>query len=181
LPPKRLVGRKGIRRTEHANTRRSAGYVFPDAAFLAPGLTGCRVPKTALEGIGESRALSNLGHALGRGTIAEILALAQHGIEPTPEREWKTTWKEFLTQHWDLIVAADLEIAIDNRTRIHLPFGRTARTTLDRPGQNDRFFGLYAVPMSAALWFDPPRSPCSSSRRQQIEWCAKPSPNRVQS
>ena len=50
-------------------------------------------------------ALSNLGHAVGRGTIAEVLA--RHGIEPAPERERKTTWKEFLTQHWDLIVAAD--------------------------------------------------------------------------
>jgi putative transposase len=50
-------------------------------------------------------ALSNLGHTLGRGTIAEILA--RHGIEPAPERERKTTWKEFLTQHWELIVAAD--------------------------------------------------------------------------
>src|ERR1700728_4403176 len=50
-------------------------------------------------------ALSNLGHTLGRGTIAEILG--RHGIEPAPERERKTTWKEFLTQHWELIVAAD--------------------------------------------------------------------------
>jgi transposase InsO family protein len=50
-------------------------------------------------------ALSNLGHEVGRGTIAEILA--RRGIEPAPERERKTTWKEFLTQHWDLIVAAD--------------------------------------------------------------------------
>jgi hypothetical protein len=37
-------------------------------------------------------ALSNLGHAVGRGTIAEILV--RHGIEPAPERERKTTWKE---------------------------------------------------------------------------------------
>jgi hypothetical protein len=50
-------------------------------------------------------ALSNLGHKVGRGTIAEMLA--RHGIEPAPERERKTTWKEFLTQHWDLIGAAD--------------------------------------------------------------------------
>jgi hypothetical protein len=33
--------------------------------------------------------------------------LARHGIEPAPERERKTTWKEFLGQHRDLIVAAD--------------------------------------------------------------------------
>src|SRR5215468_11685590 len=50
-------------------------------------------------------ALFNLGHEAGRGTIAEILA--RHGIEPAPERERKTNWKEFLKQHWDLLVAAD--------------------------------------------------------------------------
>jgi hypothetical protein len=33
--------------------------------------------------------------------------LARHGIEPAPKREQKTSWKEFLRQHWDLIVAAD--------------------------------------------------------------------------
>jgi len=50
-------------------------------------------------------ALSNLGHELARSTIAEMLK--SHGIEPAPERMRKTTWKEFLTQHWELIVAAD--------------------------------------------------------------------------
>jgi len=50
-------------------------------------------------------ALANLGHDIGRGTIAEILV--RNGIEPAPERERKTTWKESLEQHWDLIVAAD--------------------------------------------------------------------------
>jgi putative transposase len=50
-------------------------------------------------------ALANLGHDVGRGTIAEILA--RHGIGPAPERQRGTTWKEFLEQHWDLIIAAD--------------------------------------------------------------------------
>src|ERR687891_1742124 len=50
-------------------------------------------------------ALSNLGHKLARSTIADILE--RHGIEPAPERVRKTSWKEFLTQHWELIVAAD--------------------------------------------------------------------------
>src|SRR5262245_60325761 len=36
-------------------------------------------------------ALSNLGHTIGRTTIAEILR--RHGIEPAPERSRKTTWK----------------------------------------------------------------------------------------
>jgi transposase InsO family protein len=50
-------------------------------------------------------ALSNLGHKLARSTIADILE--RHGMEPAPERIRKTPWKEFLRQHWDLIVAAD--------------------------------------------------------------------------
>jgi putative transposase len=33
--------------------------------------------------------------------------LRRHGIEPAPERNRKTTWKEFLKRHSDLIVAAD--------------------------------------------------------------------------
>ena len=50
-------------------------------------------------------ALGNLGHPIGRGTVANILE--RNGIEPAPERKRKTTWKEFLTRHWELIVAAD--------------------------------------------------------------------------
>jgi putative transposase len=50
-------------------------------------------------------ALSNLGHDLARSTIAQILE--RHGIEPAPERSRKTTWKEFLSRHWELIVATD--------------------------------------------------------------------------
>jgi putative transposase len=50
-------------------------------------------------------ALCNLGHKIARSTIADILK--RHGIEPAPERSRKTTWKEFLARHWELIVAAD--------------------------------------------------------------------------
>ena len=50
-------------------------------------------------------AVSNLGHEIARSTIAEILQ--RRGIEPAPERKRKTTWKEFLSRHWELIVAAD--------------------------------------------------------------------------
>ncbi len=50
-------------------------------------------------------ALFNLGREIARSTIAKILA--RHGIEPAPERVRRTTWKEFLSRHWDLIVAAD--------------------------------------------------------------------------
>jgi putative transposase len=50
-------------------------------------------------------ALANLGHGVARTTIANILK--RHGIEPAPERNRKTTWKEFLRRHWDQIIAAD--------------------------------------------------------------------------
>jgi transposase InsO family protein len=50
-------------------------------------------------------ALANLGHQVARGTIANILKA--HGLEPAPERNRKTTWKEFLLRHWAVLVAAD--------------------------------------------------------------------------
>jgi putative transposase len=49
--------------------------------------------------------LSNLKHKLPRSTIAAILE--RHGIEPAPERNQRTPWKQFLARHWELIVAAD--------------------------------------------------------------------------
>src|SRR4051812_9529032 len=50
-------------------------------------------------------ALAHLGHKVARSTIADILK--RHGMEPAPERNRRTTWQEFLTRHWELIVAAD--------------------------------------------------------------------------
>lgn len=50
-------------------------------------------------------ALANLRHKVARGTIANILKA--HGLEPAPDRNRKTTWKEFLQRHWDVLVAAD--------------------------------------------------------------------------
>jgi hypothetical protein len=59
-------------------------------------------------------AWSNLGHELARSTIEQILE--RHGIDPAPERSRKTTWKEFLSQHWELIVASDF-YAVEAWTR----------------------------------------------------------------
>jgi putative transposase len=50
-------------------------------------------------------ALANVGHDVGRGTIATILR--QHGIEPAPERQKRTTWQEFLKSHWEVLAAAE--------------------------------------------------------------------------
>jgi putative transposase len=54
-------------------------------------------------------AISNLGYTIARSTIADILR--RHDIEPAPQRNRKTTWKEFLTQHWELIAAADFSLS----------------------------------------------------------------------
>jgi len=101
-------------------------------------------------------ALSNLGHKLARGTVDNILK--RNGIEPAPDRSRKTSWKEFLTQHWELIVAADfftvevwtakglqrfvvlffIELSRASGDRRNLSFGER---TVDEPdcSQPDRF------------------------------------------
>ena len=66
-------------------------------------------------------ALFNLGHERARSTIAEILE--RHGIEPAPQRSRKTTWKEFLMEHWELIVAADF-FTVEVWTRRELRVGK---------------------------------------------------------
>ena len=50
-------------------------------------------------------ALVNLGHQVGRGTIANILR--EHGIEPAPERDRHTRWSTFLQAHWECLTATD--------------------------------------------------------------------------
>ena len=96
--------------------RRAVSLGFDNSGNRAPGR-----PRTAGEiealvvGMAEENrdwgyrriqgAWSNLGHNLARSTIAAILLW--HGMEPAPERSRKTTWKEFLRRHWELIVAAD--------------------------------------------------------------------------
>ena len=50
-------------------------------------------------------ALRYLGHELGRNTVKRILR--DHGIEPAPERNRKTSWKTFIKAHLGEIAAAD--------------------------------------------------------------------------
>src|SRR6516164_2885671 len=50
-------------------------------------------------------ASAHLGHEVARGTIANLLK--EHGLEPAPEGERKTTWKEFLCRPREVIAAAD--------------------------------------------------------------------------
>ena len=50
-------------------------------------------------------ALLNVGHIVGRGTIANILL--RNGIEPAPERGKRTRWSTFLKAHWAVLTASD--------------------------------------------------------------------------
>ena len=50
-------------------------------------------------------ALSNLGHRVARGTIANILR--REGIEPAPTRGKRAPWSVFLKARWRSLVAAD--------------------------------------------------------------------------
>jgi len=89
---------------------------YDGSAFRPPGrpLTSTEISNLAVRMAEENRgwgyrrlqgALANLGYSVARTTIANILK--RHGIEPAPERNRKTTWKEFLRRHWDQIIAAD--------------------------------------------------------------------------
>ena len=50
-------------------------------------------------------ALRNIGHRVGRTTIADILK--RNGIDPGPRRGKQMTWSQFLRAHWDVLAAAD--------------------------------------------------------------------------
>jgi hypothetical protein len=50
-------------------------------------------------------ALANLGHQVGRGTIANILK--DNGVDPAPARDAHTRWSTFLKAHWECLTATD--------------------------------------------------------------------------
>ena len=50
-------------------------------------------------------ALKNVGHRVGRTTVANILK--RSGIDPAPERNKRMTWSQFLKAHWSVLAAAD--------------------------------------------------------------------------
>ncbi len=49
--------------------------------------------------------LQNLGHMVGRTTIANILC--KNGLDPAPERCKKTSWNTFLRAHWEVLASID--------------------------------------------------------------------------
>ena len=50
-------------------------------------------------------ALANIGHSISDQTVGNILK--SQGIEPAPDRDETTSWKTFLTAHWETLAAID--------------------------------------------------------------------------
>src|SRR5260370_13554858 len=50
-------------------------------------------------------AMANLGHEVGRGTLANMLR--EYGIDPASERDKHMPWSTFLRAHWECLVATD--------------------------------------------------------------------------
>ena len=49
--------------------------------------------------------LGTLGHQVARGPLANVRK--ERGLEPAPERKTRTTWRELLAAHGDVLAAAD--------------------------------------------------------------------------
>ena len=65
-----------------------------------------RAPRTASGATPRIRgALGNLGHQVARGPLANVRK--ERGLEPAPDRKTRTTWRELLAAHWDVLAAAD--------------------------------------------------------------------------
>ena len=72
-------------------------------------------------------ARGNLGHQVARGTLANVRK--ERGREPAPERKKRTTWREWLAAHGDVLAAADCFTV-----EVWTPRGLTRFTVLVRPG-----------------------------------------------
>ena len=78
----------------------------PAAAVFLPrfGNSWCAWPRKIRRGVTRIQgALKNLGHQVGRSTVARILKA--QGLLPAPTRP--TSWQTFLRAHWGAIAGAD--------------------------------------------------------------------------
>ena len=93
---RQLVARKWI----YATSRVTRRGVLAEIRRLAVHMAGENPTwgYTRIQG-----ALKNVGHRVGRSTIARILKAA--GVPPVPERP--TSWQAFLRAHWGAIAGAD--------------------------------------------------------------------------
>ena len=61
-------------------------------------------------------ALKSVGYYISDTTVGNVLK--NHGIEPAPDRNKSTTWKEFLKSHWEVMGATDF-----TRIEVLMPWG----------------------------------------------------------
>ena len=89
-----------------ARSRRGAGPGRPRTGVELEALVVRMAEENPTFGYTRLRdALGNVGLEVGRSTVAEVLR--RNGLEPAPERGRKTTWKQFLAAHWDVLAGAD--------------------------------------------------------------------------
>src|SRR5215468_1084125 len=99
-------------------------------------------------------ALANLGHDLAHNTIRNILK--KHGIEPSPVRARKMTWREFLQRHWEQIVASDFFVMASSKgTRLAswviLCFIKLSARRVDRVRTSSQTGGLPMIPIACKM------------------------------
>jgi transposase InsO family protein len=89
-----------VRKWTYTGKRSSRGGVVTEIRHLVVRMAGENPTwgYTRIQG-----ALKNLGHQVGRSTIARILKA--HGLPPAPNRP--TSWQTFLRAHWGAIAGAD--------------------------------------------------------------------------
>jgi transposase InsO family protein len=65
-------------------------------------------------------AMANLGHQVGRGTIANILK--DNGVDPAPARDAHTRWSTFLKAHWECLTATNFPSVEDFTFKGLIPY-----------------------------------------------------------
>jgi len=77
-------------------------------------------------------AMKNLGFTVGRMMVARVLA--EHGIDPAPNRSKGMSWSDFLRAHWGAIAATDFftveALTLTGLVRYHVLFVIDLKTRL---------------------------------------------------
>ena len=84
----------------------SVGQVVRGCSKRSSVWSSAWLRRTGAGATAESRELLPIWAMKWRAAPSPNL-LKEHGLEPAPERERKTTWREFLSRHREVIVAAD--------------------------------------------------------------------------
>ena len=81
-------------------------------------------------------ARGTLGHQVARGTIANVRK--ERGLDPAPDRKKRTTWRECLAAHGDVLAAADFfTVEVWDATRPD-PLHRAGPDSPGQPPRSDR-------------------------------------------